>query len=354
MSRRMIAGVVCLAAATLVALRPAPAAAAAPPGPSALVTLTRLTEGSLPSVLTVYGTVRASNTGGEALMAPASAVVGAIDAHLGQSVRAGAPLVTLLPSPGASSAYAQARSALMVAGELVKNTRRLFTLHLATSQQLAQAEKAQIDARANLRALATSGAAGPDVLRAPFTAVVTALSVHTGDIVSEGSPILTLAAPDRLVLAAGVVPALAPRIHAGDFTVVKATGSDRWLRGHVVLVGAATDPATGLVPVQVALPPGAFLPGEFAAARITTAQVHGYVVPHRAILINSSGATYVVQAINGIARKVPVRVLGANNARNVISGALDPRAPLVLTGNYQLDNGMRIRVADPVTGGATQ
>ncbi len=351
MTRRTIAavvclGVACLAAAAWVAL-PARADGTKAAAPSVLVTLTRLKRGTLAHVVAAYGTVRASNSGGKVLMAPESAVVGVVDAHLGQQVRAGAPLVTLLPSPQSSVAYQQAKSALMVAKNLVKSTRRLFHLHLATTQQLAQAHKAESDARVTLAALHASGAGGAHILRAPFEAIVTALSVHSGDIVTVGSPMLTLAAPGRLVLSAGVVPSQALEVHAGDRAAVKAAGSDHWVSARVAVGGAAANPASGLVPVQIALPPGKFLPGEVAEARIVTAQVLGYVVPHRAILVDNGGATYVVQAVNGIAHKVPVRVLDSEADENVISGALDPHAALVLTGNYQLDDGMRIRLADP-------
>ena len=350
MSCRMIVRAAGLALAACLTL-PAPAAAAGT-GPSVLVTLTRLRRGTLPRQLTAYGTVRASHTGGKVLMASASAVVGTVAAHFGQRVRAGDPLVTLLPSPQTSAAYQRAKSALMVANNLVESTRKLFSLHLATSQQLAQANKARIDARATLKALRTSGAGGAHVLRAPFTAIVTALSVHTGDIVNEGSPLATLAAPGRLVLVAGVVPSQALEVRAGERAEVEAAGSDRWVPARVVLGGAAAESGSGLVPVRIELPPGKFLPGELAQARITTARVRGYVVPHQAILVNDGGSTYVVQAANGIAHKVAVRVLAYNAGKDVIAGALDPHAALVLSGNYQLDNGMRIRLADPARGGA--
>ena len=351
MSRGMIASVVCLAVLGLAAAAwralPARADGTQAAASSVLVTLTRLKRGTLPHVVAAYGTVRASNSGGKVLMAPESAVVGVVDAHLGQQVRAGAPLVTLLPSPQTSVAYQQAKSALMVAKDLVKSTRRLFTLHLATTQQLAQARKAESDARVTLHALHASGAGGAYMLRAPFESIVTALSVHSGDIVVVGSPMLTLAAPSRLVLSAGVVPAQAREVHAGDRATVKAAGSDHWVSARVAVGGAAANLASVLVPVQIALPPGKFLPGEVAEARIVTAEVLGYVVPHRAILVNDSGTPYVVQALNGIAHKVPVRILDSDTDENVIAGALDPHAALVLTGNYQLEDGMRIRLADP-------
>jgi hypothetical protein len=83
-----------------------------------------------------------------------------------------------------------------------------------------------------------------------------------------------------------------------------------------------------------------------AQAAITTGESRGYVVPHAAILADDSGDPYVVQAVNGVAHKVPVQVLVAHGARDVISGKLDARSPLVLSGNYQLDDGMKVRLAD--------
>ena len=56
---------------------------------------------------------------------------------------------------------------------------------------------------------------------------------------------------------------------------------------------------------------------------------------------------YVVQAVNMIARKVAVRVLGADEGADVIDGQLDIAAPVVLAGNHQLDDGMKVRLADP-------
>jgi len=118
--------------------------------------------------------------------------------------------------------------------------------------------------------------------------------------------------------------------------------------------GAVAEADTGLVPVDIALPPGQFYPGEMAEAIITTGQMHGYVVPHSAVLVNESGAPYVVQAIDGTAKKVPVQVVGAHGDEDVITGALNARAPLVLAGNYQLDDGMKVRLSDPPAGKSAQ
>jgi hypothetical protein len=47
-----------------------------------------------------------------------------------------------------------------------------------------------------------------------------------------------------------------------------------------------------------------------------------------------------------VAKKVPIRVLAAGGAQDVVDGPLDPGSPVVLAGNYQLDDGMRVRLAD--------
>src|SRR6185437_11007405 len=164
---------------------------------------------------------------------------------------------------------------------------------------------------------------GTRVIRAPFRAIVTTLSTTPGAMVAEGAALLDLAAPQNLVLNVGVVPAQAAAIHANDAATVQLIGTSQPVTAKVLLCGAVAEADTGLVPVAIALPPDGFMPGEMAQATITTGETRGYVVPHQAILVNESGAPYVVQAVNGVAHKVTVRVLDSDGDRDVISGTLD-------------------------------
>jgi RND family efflux transporter MFP subunit len=313
---------------------------------SVLVTLTRLQQGSLPHVVIGYGTVEPSAAGHKIVMAPVSAIVAEVEVRPGEEVPAGAPLIQLAPSPATAASYTQAKSALSVAAHLLASTRKLVAAHLATLQQLADAEKSESDARSALQALDAVGAGGRHVIRAPFRAIVTALATTPGSIVAEGATLLDLAAPQNLVLNVGVVPAQAAAIHANDSAAVELIGGSQSVAGKVLVRGAMAEADTGLVPVAIALPPQGFLPGEMARAAITTGQMRGYVVPHEAVLVNDGGEPYVVQAVAGIAHKVPVQVLGSHGDEDVISGALNARAPLVLSGSHQLDDGMKVRTAD--------
>ncbi len=316
----------------------------APGAPSALVHQTPLIRGSLPNVVTIFGTVQGSTASRQALMAPTAAIVAEIPVHLGERVAPGAPLIRLAPAPETASSYAQARSALAVATQLAARTRQMLGQHLATQQQLADAQKAESDARAALAALEAQGAGGERMLRASYSAVVTAISASRGAVVTEGTPLLELANSHGLILHAGIVPTAAAAIARGSPAVVVSMDGARSVPGTVSLSGEAVDPATGLTPIDLAIPPGILQPGEMAEARVTTGEARGYLVPHEAILVDDSGNPYVVQNVKGAAKKVTVEVRASQADRNIIEGPLDPTAPLVLAGNYQLEDGMKVRV----------
>ena len=334
-------------AAALLALASGAAVAQEGPGPSVLVQLTKLQKGSLPRVVTAFGTVEPGAAARRTVMAPVAAGVEAVYVKVGEKVGANAPLVRLGPSPATAAAYAQAVSAVRAARDLVDRTRSLLGQHLATAQQLTSAEKSAADARAALAALKAVGAGSPRILRAPVDAIVTAVSTSRGAIVAQGAALVDLALPDGLILRSGVVPNRANAIHLGDLVSITPLGWADAIAGQVVLRGSLIDPQTGLVPVDIALPPGSLMPGQTAKAGIVTAQVAGYVVPHQAILADDTGAPYVVQAVGGIARKVAVKILLGDGTRDVVEGPLDPGASLVLAGNYQLRDGMKVRVRAP-------
>ena len=313
--------------------------------PSVLVQTLPLQRGTLPRTVSAYGVVQAAPGAQNSIVAPVAARVTQVYVRAGEVVSAGAALVQLVPSPATQVSYAQAVSALKVASDEVRHTRQLLSEFLATQQQLADAEKAQSDARAALEALSSQGAGGTRTLRAPFQGIVTDVSATVRSLVSEGSPLLDLAQGNGLVLMVGVPPDAAALIAAGDPVDIVPVGVGTRFSGRVQQRGAIVQPDSGLVPVQVRLPPRGFMPGESAQAAITVGTVSGFVVPHDAVLIDDSGSPYVVQAAGDTARVVDVQVLDRQGDREVISGPLDRRQPLVLTGNYQAQNGMKLRFA---------
>ncbi|HEY3849739.1 MAG TPA: efflux RND transporter periplasmic adaptor subunit [Steroidobacteraceae bacterium] len=317
---------------------------------SVLVRTAAVKRGSLPRIVVAYGVAKANPTAQESVVAKVSAVVAAVHVRTGQAVRKDAPLVELRPTPSTRATYAAALSAQRAAADALTRTKQLVADLLATGQQLAAAEKADSDARSALQALQAQGAGGPAVLRAPFPAVVTAVSAAPNSIVAEGAPLVELARPNGLILSTGVVPAQAASIEPGNAVIVEALGRSATLKSRVALRGAAVDPASGLVPVDVSLPSGALLPGETARASITIGEAQGFIVPHAAILVNEQGDAYVVQAVRGVAKSVPVRILATAGDEDAVDGRLDAAAPLVVAGNHQLQDGMKVRYANEAAG----
>ncbi len=306
---------------------------------SALVKLTALKQGSLPKTLTAFGQVQPSATAKEAITAPFGARVDRVAVQLGQEVTKGAPLVTVVPSPETAAAYKLAKT-------MAERTRALAKAHLATAGDLAKAES-------DLAVLQEEGASGPLTIRAPYDAIVLKVDAAQGAAVSHGDPLLEIARPDGLVVKVGVDPAQALSVKAGDaVTLSPLSQAGAAVQGNVRVRSAVINADTGLVPAEIEFPPGKLLVGEMVRAVITVGQQAGYLVPHSAILVDDDGTVYVVQAVDMAAKKVAVQVLASNGDQDVISGDdLDPKAPIVLEGNKQLDDGTKLRVAQAQGGG---
>ena len=207
-------------------------------------------------------------------MAPVAAVVAAIDVRLGEGVPAGAPLIRLAPSPATAASYTQAKSALAVAGIW---SRARASSHDGISRPRSNwpmprnpsPMRAPLCRRWRRWERAAARHSGPVPGRRDRS------SGDPGAIVAQGTALLDLAAPQSLVLNVGVMPAQAAAIHANESAAVQVIGGDRPMASKVLLCGAMAEADTGLVPVEIALPPGGLLPGEMAQAAITTSEEPG-------------------------------------------------------------------------------
>ncbi|MDE2228787.1 MAG: HlyD family efflux transporter periplasmic adaptor subunit [Alphaproteobacteria bacterium] len=301
---------------------------------SALVKVAQMKQGSLPVTVTAYGQVQPAASAKESMAALLGVRVASVMVQTGQQVAKGAPLLTLMPT-------AQTRADYLLAKQLAERTRSLAKAHLATAADLAKAES-------DLSVLQAGGAAGPNTIKAPYDAIVLKVDAGQGAVVSKGDALLELARPDGLVVNAGIDPGQAMSVKAGDavaltpFSVTAAA-----VEGKVVLRSAVVNADSGQVPVQIDFPAGKLLVGEMVRAVITAGQKTGFIVPHSAILVDDDGTIYVVQDVDNAAKKVAVQVLAAHGDQDVISGDdLDPKAPVVLEGNHQLDDGTKLRLAE--------
>jgi membrane fusion protein, multidrug efflux system len=308
--------------------------------PVATVTVTNLVQGSLPVSVTAFGQVQPASSAQQTIAALLSVRVENVAVRDGERVAKGAPLVTLVPSP-------ETRAAYRLAKEVAERTESLAKAHLATASDLAKA-------KSDLAVLQEEGASGPNTLTAPFDAIVLNIHGGPGTVIAQGEPVIDLARPDGLIVKVGVDPAHALAVKAGNSVSLTPLNADTSVAGTVLARSDVVNSDNGLVPVQISFPMGKLLIGEMVRATINTGDKTGFIVPHEAILVDDDGTIYVVQAVDKEAKKVAVQVLAQVGDKDVISGDdLDAKAPVVLTGNHQLDDGMKLNVVGSKGDGST-
>ncbi len=321
----------------------------APVQTSVLVTTTNAVHGSIPEIITAYGQVAPAPDGSTNLSLLRAGQVTRVRVSVGQFVHKGDALLNFSADPASIASYEQAVSAVTVAEEERARTAELLTQQLATRGQLHQAEKALADARIALDALKRSGGGtANDSVTAPFDAVVTGVSVATGDRVQPTAPLVQLARPDRLQITAGIEPAARSRIAVGQPVRLDPMASDGGgIDGKVTSLANLIDPKTRLVAVVID-PVGPDLPllaGDGYRARIRANTLTGWLVPRESVIADGNGA-HVFQAVGTVAKSIPVKVLGSLDDTTVVDGAVSPGEAVVVSGSYQLTDGATIRLQD--------
>ncbi|WP_428484691.1 efflux RND transporter periplasmic adaptor subunit [Rhodopila sp.] len=359
-TRRALSLVASRALSLVAALALFPAAGLAQggsPQPSVLVQTAVPHHGNLPRTLEAYGTMQAAPDGGsETISLLRGGQLVSVMTFLGQAVRKGQPLLIVRIDPSALAGYRQAAAALALARGDRARAAQMLAQHLATRDQLAQADKAVADAQATLDALNRAGGGSAEqTVAAPFDGVVANLLVSPGARVAAQAALLTVVRSGRLVATVGVEPAQRALVGAGQPARIVPLYGSGGEPGSVVSIGAMLDPQSRLVPVIVDPPdppvpsatdPAAsatgLIPGDPVRVVIQVGQMTGWLVPRDAVLTDGKGA-YVFQLDGDKAARVAVTLVGTVGDTTVIDGPIVPARPLVTSGNYQLQDGMAVR-----------
>jgi len=298
---------------------------------------------TVPDILTAYGMAAPALDANMTLSFQQEGRVLAIAVTPGATVKAGARLIDFSASSAAISAHEQAVSAVNTAREQRAHTAELLAQQLATHDQLAQADKAVADAQATLEAMKREGAdQSRQTLTAPFDGIIATIPVAQGDRVQPGTTLMTITRLDGLVVTVGIEPEARARVHVGDPAELTPLSGNERLKGCILRINSALNPKTRLLDADISVPPGSIVSGEVFKAEITVGHLSGWIVPHDAILRDAQGA-YLFQAIDMTAARIDVKVVGSAGSDDVVQGALDPKRPIIIEGNYQLSDKAPIR-----------
>jgi RND family efflux transporter MFP subunit len=314
---------------------------------SAVVTTVPLKQGTMPQTLTAYGTVEPAADAVQVISVQVAGRVARWNVTAGMPVKRGQALLAFALSPASVAAYQQAESALKLAQAQRAHTAQLLSSQLATRDQLDQADKALRDAQSNLDALVQQqGQAATMDVTAPFDGTVASLDAKQGESLQPGAALLTLQRADGLVATVGVERDAVDHVKGGAIAALFPIDGGSLTHGAVRRIGKTIDPHTHQLSVDI-VPDDALIDGEAIRAEIVVGQWKGWLLPRDAVM-GDDRDRYVFQTAKGKAMRVALHVLGESGDTIVAEGALDANLPLVTTGASQLDDGMAVRVAEPV------
>ena len=273
--------------------------------------------------------------------APFAGVITRLDAGLGDSVRAGAPLA-LLGSPQLADARRQLREAELDARNAQAALQRDQTMHdegiipaarLQITRNRQQAAEANWQAqRSALQAsgLGSGGDYASGQIVAPRAGTVVDVQASVGQRVEAGALLFRIADLRQLQLDITLSGEKAARLHAGD--AVSVPGQD----AKAVLLGVsrsldASQQARARARVTV---PGRLQPGQALQVQLQPAvptQSKAWQVPARALL-QLQGQSWVLVASDKGYTPTAVQVISSNDDSATVQGTLNAQQRVASTG----------------------
>ncbi len=297
--------------------------------------------------ITAYGDVVPAPGAIQVVSVPYESRVSSIMVSEKQKISKGDALLEIGASPNSLLELEQAQNARDIAGQKLGHVKELFALKLATNAQILEAEEAYQQASARLESLKKRGIDGNRTIRSDVTGLIGKVHIQEGAIVPAGNPLVEIIARDRLEVRLGMEPEDVGRLASGQPVELSYVNMSyqQGTAGTIRKISRAVNPATRLVDVFVTLPLSTqYLLGQYIKGSIRMASSSGLVVPRSAVL--PEGENQVLFTVQGgRAVKHIVRVLLENDKEVYISATgLKPGDQAVVLGNYELEDGMAVRV----------
>lgn len=312
---------------------------------SALIKTQKIEPQKVDSSLLAFGEVLSAKV--DTLSFPQAGQLTLLQVQAGQQVKRGQTLAILTTDPATYATYQQAVSALNFARAELKREEELFALKLLTQTQLDTAQKQLSDAEAILESQKKLGGVTQTAqLSAPLDGVITALLAAQGDRLAAGSAVVQMGESGRLRIQLGIEPSRQPLVKTGmQVTLAPIQNPAQSIEAKIAEIQSIIDPKTQLVNAIVLLPASAsatLVAGMHVQGTIHLGQQQAWLAPRSAVLSDEKGS-YIFQVAAGKAKRVAVNTVSETATHSGITGDIDAALPLVILGNYELEDGMPVR-----------
>lgn len=302
--------------------------------------------GRIARSITVPGTVEPIRTVG--VNAQLAGALRTVVAEEGTYVDEGAVLATV-DDREIVAQLGSAQASYELAKATLDRSERLRDRQVMTMAEYERDRAAYAAAAAQLEQLRTR--AGYATIRASITGIVTEKLVEAGDIVGNQTRLYTIADISTMVVRVQVSELDVVLISQGDPVAVQLDAfPGRTLSGRVRRVFPSADPASRLVPVEVAITgPDARLARPGFLARMTFAlgaRENVMLVPASAI-VSDGGSPAVFVIRNDRAERRPVTTGVTSEGQVEIVNGVQTGEAVVVAGNNDLRDGATVRVVNP-------
>jgi membrane fusion protein (multidrug efflux system) len=243
------------------------------------------------------------------------------------------------------AALDRAEAAFKLADELCERRKSLFERKIISKEEL--------DRNATERALAESNVRQAQVecdrgfVRSPINGLVNHLHVDVGEYAARGAPVSDLVNVDKIKINLNVPEMDVRFLNVGQETVVTVDAfPDRRVPGMVDFVAYKADPATKTFHVRVLVQNHSheIRPGMIARVGLLRRVVPDALVAPLFALVNKGGERILFVEKDGVAAARTVSVGVIEGERVQITKGLEPGDRLIVTGQTEVEEGMRVQV----------
>src|SRR5436309_1045298 len=331
------------------------------PQQEATVTVTKVARGGITSWLTITGTVAALPNQDVRVSALIPGRIAKMMATEGDRGHAGQVLAKIEDRPfldqiqQAEASVAQAKANLDNAQLSLTRNDDLFKRGIAARKDLEDARTLlSVDQAAVHQAEATLSLARLQLSRtevhSPLQGTVVKRFLSDGEQVdgTAASAIFEVADLRQVELFGNVPANYLGRIRAGQTLPVSSDAfPGKTLRGRIVAISPAVDPATnvGQVRIRISNPQGQLRLGMFLSAQLAL-ETHANVLlaPSPAVYRDEEGQPEVYQVQGDTATAEPVKLGLATSERTEIAAGVQEGETIILTGGYGIEKQAKVKV----------
>ena len=315
--------------------------------PIAKVRVVTLKRRKIEKTIVAYGTVVAAIGQTQTFSVPFESQVSHVLVTAGQAVDPNTALIEISPSPETRLKFAEAIAERDTAKNNVDLVKQRLDLKLATRQELVSVQQSYEAAELNLKSMEEQGLGKNKIICANSKGVVSQISIEQGQIVTAGAPMIATIGENQISVLLGVEMDNISLLQTGqDVQLYQVNATEKkMIAGKIGLVTHRVNQQTRMVDVFVIPQSGAnLLLNQYVEAYIVIKTDEGFVVPRSSVLPEDDN--YVLYTVENNRAVKHIVDIGLENPEQVevFSDQLQDGRQIVVSGNYELENDMAVKM----------